>query len=191
MKCTGSEKKPKSTALTRISQMPAQVIDVTDRLYSKAYADASLIVNRVLTMHLTPPEFMVLHVVMSHTVAMGRQSVNLSFNDLAHGVRIEDGKVLKDRDTDRMFLASLAQGNLPYSIPTLRKALQGLEEQEYITISKNVHAKHGGKMPSTITLNVDRILGVGKQTRKRNRNGKPYVPLLEDAYNATNCVAVQ
>ncbi len=171
--------------------MSAQVIDVTGKLYSKAYADASLIVSRALTMSLTPPEFVLLHVIMSHTVAMGRESVTMSLNDFAHGVRIENGKVLKDRDLDRMFFASLAQGNLKYSLPTLRKALQGLEEQGYIVINRNRHAKHGGKMPNTITLKIDRILGVGKQTRKRNWNDKPYVPLLEDAYNATDCVAVQ
>ena len=152
-----------------LSNEAAQVLDLSNKLHEKLYREASMWVSRACTYFFPPAAFMLFHVILSHTLPLGRDRLTVSVYALTRGRMC--------RKQGRM-----AQVAIPYSTPTIRKALAWLEYEQYVRVQRGKDDR-GGHAPNVIILNLP-VLRARMAEGTKDRPGLPYILDIEEAPDA-------
>jgi len=128
--------------------MPSNVVDISATRYMLNYAHLLRGLATRNQYPLAPSTFMVLVVILSHTVAVGKGSITISLRRLAGGLDdAVEGEYWK-----------VVQSPLPITFQTVRKAIRELEAFKYITVTRNAHVVNGSPMASTIHVDTGGLL---------------------------------
>ena len=145
------------------------MLDLSNKLHEKLYREASMWVSRVCPRFLTPAAFMLYHVILSHTLPLGRDRFTVSVYALTRG------RMCRKQD-------KISQVAIPYSAPTIRKALAWLEFEQYIKVQRSKDDR-GGHAPNVIILNLP-VLRARMSEGTKDKPGLSYILDIEDAPDA-------
>lgn len=98
--------------------------------------------SRLALTYFTPHEFVTYMVLLSHTLLIGRDSVTAPHRFFTEGVRTDNG-------------CRAIQNPLPFNRRTLMRALAGLEEKGWITVTRNMRQVGHGATKGANTYSIE------------------------------------